>query len=59
MNPEAVEWLESLDENEHLGRFRPAIAEPGKLFGIKEDHESCRICPMAGLFGQPELLVIG
>lgn len=58
MNPEAVEWLESLDENERLRMFSPHLGAPGRLFTLKEDHESCAFCPMARRYGG-ELLVIG
>jgi hypothetical protein len=57
MNPEAAAWLESLTEDEHIDRFRPCISEPGKLFGLKDDHESCGFCPQALCWGN--LLVIG
>jgi len=47
MNPEAVAWLEGLDERAHLGRFKPPAGEPGKLYSMKPDHEPCGLCPQA------------
>lgn len=58
MNPEAAAWLEELTPDQHLEMFRPCIAEPGKLFGLKDDHESCAFCPVAtGLFGGGLLVI--
>lgn len=41
MNPEAVEWLESLTEEQHAYHFAPPISGSilgGSLFSIKGDH---------------------
>jgi hypothetical protein len=58
MNPAAIEWLESLEENvEHPSRFTPTTFY-GRLFTIKYDHESmtragyCPDCDHAALHNQ-------
>lgn len=44
MNPEAIDWLEGLDENERVRFFAPAYPFDGKLFSLKEDHERSVWC---------------
>jgi hypothetical protein len=39
VNPEAVEWLESLSEGHRIKYFQPAYPYDGELFSLKEDHE--------------------
>lgn len=40
MNPEAVEWLESLVGWERVEHFKPPAGQiAGNLFTVKEDHE--------------------
>lgn len=51
MNPEAVQWLEGLDEDQHLGRFTPPLSTPGDLFSLKDDHEPSGLCVSAGCGG--------
>jgi hypothetical protein len=53
MNPEAAAWLEGLSGDDHLALFRPPAGEPGKLFGVKEDHEPGRLCFLAGCTDVP------
>lgn len=50
MNPQAVEWLEGLSEEEHMQMFLPALpcvsrVSGSTLFTVKEDHELCGLCP--------------
>lgn len=57
MNPEAIEWLESLGEGDgRTDRFNPAYPYDGQMFSLKDDHESCAYCTLARRYG--ELLVI-
>lgn len=43
MNPEAVEWLESLTPEQHYARFMPAVCHPG-FAKLKDDHDYCVAC---------------
>jgi len=59
VNPEAVKWLEELDENARVDYFKPCYPFDGKLYSFKDDHENpnglrCWQCVTTG-----ELLVIG
>jgi hypothetical protein len=56
MNPEAVAWLEGLDGYDHTFMFKPPAGEPGQLFGLKDDHESCGFCPNALRRGELEVI---
>lgn len=43
MNPEAVQWLESLTSEEHAKYFAPAITPTSRaddMFTLKSDHEA-------------------
>ncbi len=58
MNPEAIEWLENLSEDNRYDRFTPICANEG-LFQLKDDHEMipgrhCRFCDPA-----EELVTVG
>lgn len=47
-NPEAVEWLESLPDDERNKLFTPIVASGGELFTLKRDHEGAgwvKNCP--------------
>jgi hypothetical protein len=57
VNPEAIEWLESLGEgDERTDRFYPAYPYDGQMFSLKDDHECGFQCAVARAAG--ELLVI-
>ena len=60
MNPEAVQWLESLDEEQHLSLFRPPCGPWGELYSLKLSHESSQLCVSAGCYRRAagQLLVI-
>lgn len=45
MNPEAVEWLENLDEGVHAYLFAPNLFSPDSVFAsFKDDHEGASTC---------------
>lgn len=53
MNPDAIEWLEGLDERAHAGMFTPSLPSvgatslEGSFFSTKPDHEACMWCGYA------------
>jgi hypothetical protein len=58
MNPEAVEYLESLGD-QHPKHFTPAFPFNGSFASIKEDHEQPgRWCPLCESAAPGELIVI-
>lgn len=58
MNPEAVQWLEALDENLRVKYFLPVYPWDGKFFALKDDHEYTTRGRCAQCKNAEELVVI-
>lgn len=62
MNPEAVEWLEALTNEDRGTWFRAPCGLMGSLYTLKDDHEGayagapCQVCQVAAYYNRLEVL---
>lgn len=58
MNPEAVEWLENLDEADHVKMFAPVYPFTAEIFSLKDIHEGERCNGRCYMCREAEELVV-